>query len=63
MLNEVYADTSDYEMTPDNKLMVSKYIGDWAVEQAGYLTFMKAYYLWDRSDDHYPRVNPDMIRS
>jgi hypothetical protein len=63
MLNEAYADTSDFEMTPDTKLMVSTYIGNWAVEQAGYLTFLKAHALWTRSDDPYPRVDPDMATS
>ena len=58
MLNEVYIDTSDYKPTNENKILITKYLGESANNQAGYLTFRKAYHLWDRSGDGYPQKSP-----
>lgn len=59
MLDEVYKDTADYKQTADRNVMIAKYLGQEAVDGAGYLTFKKAYYLWRRSGDLFPRASPD----
>jgi hypothetical protein len=60
MLDEVYIDTSDYKPSNKNKILIAKYLGDSSSKQAGYLTFRKAYHLWDRSGDEYPQKYPSV---
>ncbi|MDL1943007.1 hypothetical protein FBQ99_11735 [Chloroflexi bacterium CFX2] len=59
LLNEVYKDTSDYKLNQDIRVMVSKYLGEDSLNKAGYLTYKKAYFLWSRSGDPYPKASPD----
>ncbi|CAG0991314.1 hypothetical protein ANAEL_02311 [Anaerolineales bacterium] len=59
LLNEVYKDTNDYKLTKDNRVMISKYLGEDSLNKAGYLTYKKAYFLWSKSGDPYPKASPD----
>ena len=62
MLDEVYKDTADYKQSSDDRVMIAKYLGKAALNRAGYLSFLKAYHLWERSGDLYPRASPDPTR-
>jgi len=57
-LTEVYKDTADYKQTPNHRVMIATYLGEKALDGAGYLTYKKAYHLWERSGDPYPRTAP-----
>jgi hypothetical protein len=59
LLAEVYRDTADYKQIKNHRVIITNYLGEKAVNEAGYLTFMRAYYLWQRSGDPYPRESPD----
>ena len=54
MLDEVYLNTSDYKLSKYDKILINRYLGDEYIENGGYLNFIKAYHLWDRTTDPYP---------
>jgi hypothetical protein len=58
VLDEVYVNSPDYPSNQDGKLLIAKYLGENSSSQPGYLNFRKAYHLWWRSDDPYPRQSP-----
>ncbi len=58
VLDEVYVNSPDYPLNQDGKLLIAKYLGETAGSQPGYLSFRKAYHLWERSGDPYPRQSP-----
>lgn len=57
VLDEVYVNTADYPANRDSRLMIATYLGEDAARQPGFLNFQKAYQLWRRSGDPYPRVS------
>src|SRR5512147_702096 len=59
LLAEVYKDTADYKQVKNHRVIITTYLGEKAVNGAGYLAFMRAYYLWRRSGDPYPSESPD----
>ena len=60
LLEEVYVDTETYKLSKNDKLLIAKYLGSQYVKQSGYLTRMKAYFLWSRSGDPYPSSSVDI---
>lgn len=62
LLDEVYKNTADYKQSPDNLVMIVKYLGREELNGAGYLIFKKAYHLWRRSGDPYPSARPNPTR-
>lgn len=63
MLADVYVDTSGYKPSKDGKALITKYLGEDSVKNAGYLTYIKAYHLWRRSGDPYPRSSPEITQN
>jgi hypothetical protein len=60
LLEEVYIDAEDYALGETDELLITKYLGSQSAQQAGYLTRMKAYFLWSRSGDPYPSSSVDI---
>jgi len=54
LLDKVYIDTFDYRLNRYDKILIARYLGVRPEKNYGYLSFIKAYHLWARTDDTYP---------
>jgi hypothetical protein len=60
LLDEVLIDSPEYKRNNNDQVLIARYLGESANKHVGYLTFRKAYHLWARSGDPYPRPSTNL---